>query len=550
MSGVDQTTDPAVLIDLFCRKSRAKASKGKREISISAQEARGRLIAVELGLVVRHVWREVGSASRFSTRGARKEQTAALKALERGDVGALWVYRLDRWDRRGAGAILKIIEPDDGRPRRLLFDNGDPDNPGIGLDSTNPRDRKELIRRAEDAREETEILSERVRNTKTHQRANGEWVNATAPYGLRVTLVEVEDEDGDVLDERKVEIDTAPAGHPADPTVTKADIARRAAYLLPIEGHSSRAIAALLNSEGVPSPAGGTWAQATIRDMVRNPAYAGWQTTGRQDGRNRRVLYRDATGSRVSVMTGPPLLTDAQQAEAQSALKGASGLGLPADGRPHTTRARHILTGLTRCAGCGGSMPASGRGYKCWRSSSGKTCPAPAFAAKAPLEAFVHARWFERLTNAEPDDLLVQVVADRWAANVQPQATADSKAALMALTDAEERLSQVWDDRRRGLYSGPSEGFFAPALQEASAAVLAAKQALNKSVSNLGPDVVGFLMDPNSCEDAWERADEATKRDLLKLAIDEIKITKAPGRGQPFDGMARTSFKWADGAED
>nr|WTB35418.1 hypothetical protein OG781_43555 [Streptomyces sp. NBC_00830] len=49
----------------------------------------------------------------------------------------------DRWDRRGAGAVLRIIEPADGKPRRLLF-GWDESAGRWELDSTNPRDRGEF----------------------------------------------------------------------------------------------------------------------------------------------------------------------------------------------------------------------------------------------------------------------------------------------------------------------------------------------------------------------------------------------------------------------
>ncbi|MYY03041.1 MULTISPECIES: recombinase family protein [unclassified Streptomyces] len=540
--------DPSLLIDLFCRKSRAKASKGKREISISAQETRGRLIADRLGLTVRHVWREVGSASRFRTgKKARTDQDAALRALERGEVGALWVFRLDRWDRRGAGAILRIIEPADGRPRRILFDNGDPDNPGVGLDSSNPRDRKELIRRAEDAREETEVLSERVRNTKTHQRANGEWVNHSAPYGLKVVLVEVEDEDGDLLVERKLALDDAPAAQGAD-APSKANIAFKVAYELPVQKESGRAIAQAMNRAHIPSPSGGEWAHATVRDMVRNPAYAGWQTTGRQDGRSRRVLFRDEAGRRVSVMHGPALLTDEQQTEAIAAMRGTDGRGVSSAG-PHDTRAKYLLTGLLMCGGCGGPMSFSGTGYRCWKPAAGKTCPAPASVVRHLADAFVHHRWEARLAGAEPDDPLVYAVAERWAARVQPVATEESRAALEALTAAEKALSRVWADRKAGLYEGPSEAFFAPALREVTEDVVAAKKRVEATTARRGVDV-SFLLDPAMCEGAWEAADGQLRRTLLRLAIDSVTVTKARSRGVMFDGWKQTRFKWADGEED
>lgn len=355
------------MIDLVCRKSQAVKSKtGRREVSVSAQEARGRRTAAELGLTVRHVWREVGSASRFRRSKKVAQQDLALQALDRGEIGALWVFRLDRWTRRGAGAILSIVEPQDGRPRRLLVNNGDPDTPGIGLDSANPRDRSELIRRAEDAHEETEVLSERVRNTKTFQRDNGKWLNGVAPYGLGIVMVTAED--GEQIEERKLERDPeTSAGIPGGPNVTKLDIARWITYEAPVAGHAKRQISRMLNERGVPSPTGGTWAFNTVADMIGNPAYAGLQVAGREDGKSKRMLYRNAAGERVSVMVGPPVLSEDEYNAAQATSRGIG----PAVGK-ESWRARHVLTDLLECGGCRSSVTWRGKGYCCWRPGAGE----------------------------------------------------------------------------------------------------------------------------------------------------------------------------------
>jgi site-specific DNA recombinase len=533
--------DPSTLIDLVCRKSQAVKSKtGRREISISAQESRGRRTAAQLGLTVRHVWREVGSASRFRKSKKTAKQDLALQALERGEVGAVWVFRLDRWTRRGAGAILSIVEPADGRPRRLLVDNGDPDNPGVGLDSANPRDRSELIRRAEEAREETEILSERILNTKMFQRENGEWLNGVCPYGLRIVTVSTEDE-GEEIEERKLMRDSeTSAGIPGEPDVTKLDIAREVVYDLPMAGVSKREIARLMNARGVPSPTGIQWAFSTVASMIGNPAYAGWQITGREGGKSMRMLYRNSAGEKVSVMVGPAVISDEEWKAAQAASR---GYGPPAD--KESWRAKHLLTDLLRCAGCGGSMPYSARGYRCWRPGAGVTCPSPAFVAAHSSEAYVYQCWSDRLASADPEDPLLAVVADRWAARQSPETSEDVAAARAALADAETVLSRLWADRRAGLYDGPSERFFAPALTEANEAVTAAQKRLRESQGERNTDI-SFLLETVDQREAWDHADLPLKRDLLRLAIRRIMVSKARGRGVRFNGDERLTIEWVD----
>ncbi|MFJ9574340.1 recombinase family protein [Streptomyces bacillaris] len=541
--------DPADWIDLFCRKSQAvksRASRGrKQELSISAQETLGRRVAALLGKQVRHVWKEVGSASRFRRKGARTDQDQALAAVVKGEVGALWCYRLDRWDRRGAGAILHIIEPEDGIPRRILFgwneETGRPE-----LDSSNKRDRGELIRSAERAREETEILSERIKNTKDHQRANGEWVNARAPYGLEVVLVETLDEEGDLYDERRLRVSAELSGDPKGRT--KAEIARLWHTLPVTDGLSLRSIAERLSDEGVPNPSGTAgWAFATGRDIINNPAYAGWQTTGRQEGQNqRRRVFRDENGDKLSVMAGEALVTDEEQLAAKEAVQGEEGIGVPGDGSEHSVKAKHLMTDASYCESCEGSMPWAGTGYGCWKTKSGQraACEKPAFVARKAAEEYIGKRWQDRLIHAEPDDPILIEVAKRYRAAKNPKTSEDEAEVLDALARAETALKRVWADRKGGLYDGPSEEFFKPDLDEATERVTALQSELERVRGGSNKVDVSWIFDPDLVRQTWERADEKTRRMLLRLAIDEIWISKAAYQGQPFDGDSRITINW------
>ncbi|WP_030997485.1 recombinase family protein [Streptomyces sp. NRRL F-5630] len=501
-------------------------------------------MAAELGLTVRHVWIEVGSASRFSTRKRRDEQDKALQALVNGETGALWVYKLDRWDRRGAGAILEIIEPKDGIPRRLLFDNGDPEKPGIELDSTNPRDRGELIRRAESAREETDRLSDRVRDTKGHQRATGQWIQGRAPYGAKVVIVE--DPEDPEEDLRILAPDDAPAitGKP-DPT--KAGVAARI-FEDVAEGWSLRKLAAQLDDEKIPGPRGeGThWVHATLRKMVHNPIYAGWQPITLTPG-GKSVQFRGEDGKPIRVWEG--LVSDELQARAVAKLvsvepdektqrlltAGASG-----------GKARHLLTGLLVCEADGSRMPHRGNGYACWRWEN---CPKPTFVGTKPIETYVLDRWLTRLSQADPDDPLLEKVAARWAALKRPDETRELLEAKAALHSAQEAMKRLERDRRAGLYDGPAESLYAPAMRETMELVSRAS-ALVADVSNVGAPDVSFLFDEELCMSAWAVADTSTRRDLLRLAVDRIVVAKAPYHAAPFRGLERVLIHWVDGTAD
>ncbi|MDH6122557.1 hypothetical protein ABH930_006836 [Kitasatospora sp. GAS204A] len=129
-------------IDLYCRKS--KLVRGHRqELSTDAQKEQGHRRAHREGYAVRKVWKDIASGYKDVERA---DFDRALKALAGGDVPALWAYAVDRFSRKGAEDLLKVI----GKAQ-VIFDMD-------GLDSNEPRDRRWIINRAEEAREYSENL--------------------------------------------------------------------------------------------------------------------------------------------------------------------------------------------------------------------------------------------------------------------------------------------------------------------------------------------------------------------------------------------------------
>lgn len=162
----------------------------------------------------------------------------------------------------------------------------------------------------------------------------------------------------------------------------QADVVRRifADY---IAGVSPRDIAAALNREGVPSARGSTWAASAIRPDVRrglgilaNPLYVGRQIWNR----SRWVKHPD-TGRRVPqrrpesewITTEHPELAiidratwDAAQARHRGRSRATGWAGRPP---------KHLLSGLLRCAECGGPLVIIDRyRYGCATAKERGTC--------------------------------------------------------------------------------------------------------------------------------------------------------------------------------
>jgi site-specific DNA recombinase len=509
--------DPATLMDIYRRKSVEVAGR-RGQLSVNAQEAKGRDWASWNGLQVRRVWTDILSASKDVR---RPDYDSALLALANGEVKTLWCYKLDRFNRKGALAVLTALE--NLKDARIIFGED-------GLDSSNADHRRMIMWKAEDAREESARISQRVTDTNAYQRDRGQWVSGNIAYGL-------------VLDPEthKLVPDLSPAV-PGDPQgLTKADVARRV-FMEAVAGKTLRGVTRSLEEDAIPSPGGASrWNQNSVHRMLHNPVYSGWQI--RKVGPGAGIIHMTADGKRVRV--GDGLVPENVRLEAAQTLAGHRKP--PGSGGAHKGKPSNLLTGITQCAGCGRSMPVMSRSYACLSSQGGKPCPAPASAFKPALEAYVVSRWKARLVAAEPEDRLLTAIARRWSALLSPETTEESEAARGQLRAAEAALERLLRDRRDGRYEGPASRYYEPLWQESMAALKAAQEEVQK---HEGAETdISFLTDSQTLSDTWDDADTDLKRDLIRLAIDNVKVTKAVTHGA-FDGFARTQIRWVDGETD
>lgn len=488
-------------IDLYLRMSR-RDRQGVNALSFRAQEDRGRRWADENGYSVRQVWKDNLSAW---TDTQRPDFDRALSALRADETDGLWCFAGDRLTRKGSDLVAPLLTAG----KRLVFDYE-------RLDSQDPRDRRRIIDRAEEAREYSDLLSYRVRGTKERQREEGAWLGAP-PFGFRI----------------------------ADPVTRKlAPESARWPVILRIftdtaEGKSARTIATALNTEGTLSPTGKTWGGSQVHRMISAPVYEGWQAVTRVKG-GRSVAFTDAAGKRVSILAEgalpvpPEVVQRARQVVAGHARVG-DGIGRP----------KHLLSGLLRCAGCGGGTAIHGRSYRCCGFTVGKPCPAPASVMREYLNDYVTRQWRSAVLASELDDPseLMLAVAERWLALTRPTETAEAQAAVAALKAAEAALEQLANDRASGLYAGAMGKHFPRLVVEAEATLAEAQERVSE-FSATRADLTMFN-DFEVLDRYWDKADGALRRDLIRLAIDQVTITQGKRRGAPFIGEERVTIKWA-----
>jgi len=183
----------------------------------------------------------------------------------------------------------------------------------------------------------------------------------------------------------------------------------------------------------------------------------------------------------------------------------------------------YLLTGLLRCEGCGGRMSKDGNSYRCQAVRIGRLCDAPGGAYRRALDDAVTLGWMSRLTTADPHDPLLLAIAERWVAQHRPEATAKRSSVLDALA----RETAVVDSRHPGSTSERVD------------------ELLQALAANPLPCVdLTSLQDSTLVRAAWDEADVDARRDLLRLAIIEVRVSQGT-RGQRFDPRKRLTFVWA-----
>ncbi len=165
-------------------------------------------------------------------------------------------------------------------------------------------------------------------------------------------------------------------------------------FNLRLEGKGYYAIAKHLNERSVPSPSAhdpirnphrlqGPWSHSTVRTILANPRYTGFEVWGRAPKQERLIDLDDVAAGHRTIQKevdpdqwvrseGPahPAIIDEETFERVQTITGSQ-----ASGRPRKPRASHLtflLSGLVFCADCGSRMEADKRNgktrYRCRHS--------------------------------------------------------------------------------------------------------------------------------------------------------------------------------------
>lgn len=521
--GLDKpaTADPSGLMDAYLRRSNKKEDlatlRGHLRDVVRWAQANG--------LQIRHVWFEQLSASKTYVR--RREFEKATQAIMDGKSTTLGVWKTDRFDRRGMGAVGRRLDEFDRRQSRLV-------SVSEGLDSSQGG-RMVFAILSERAREEAKDMAKRVKIGHDSHKAEGRRGTGRPPFGLY----------------------SAPGSGKVEPHPDEYGTARRLADLL-LDRKTTKDTAHQLNEEGYRTRSGATWSPTAVSKLAQSPLFAGMVPVRRRktdehgnpldswEGYGEPL--RDETGE--VIMCGKGVVTPGEWFKIKALIAERTD-DRWAKGKPE---AKYLGTGSYRCGRlrdkkgtgelepCGGSMSHRGGRYRCEvRQTRGKSICEGVVTLADRIDHAVGQAWIHHITALEPGDPVVIEIARRWLAFADPETQARKNEAQKALEAAQRRVKKLEDDFY--VYGKMDEERFEE-LSEGQRAVIesiaATLEALDAE-ADLSP-----LTQVAALREAWEAADMADKRMLLKCTLGKKGITVKPAarQGDHTPILERLEFDW------
>ena len=326
----------------------------KDSLSLSGQVELCRRMAGERTLCV---YQDAGYSGKNTDRPAFRQLMRDVKA---GKIGAIYVYRLDRFSRSVAdfGQLWQVLQAN-----RVEFVSV-----SENFDTATPMGRAMLHIIMVFAQLERETIAQRVRDNYYRRAALGAWPGGPAPLGF---------DNGRGMGRAGREV---PALVPNE----KADLVRRIFREYGGEGMSLSGLAKKLSREGIPGPKRAVWDSVGLSRLLHNPVYVRADEQVRLhyladgvcvadpaeyfDGEHGLLLVGKRGGEErtLSVLSSPGLVEAELFLRCQEKLRKNRQLGRSGQGK-HTW-----LSGLLKCAGCGYSISVVRDGERRYLHCSGR----------------------------------------------------------------------------------------------------------------------------------------------------------------------------------
>ncbi len=326
---------------MYLRKSRKDRDLELQTGSFDTlQRHRDALLALakQRGYSIAHIYEEVVSGDSIAD---RPEMQKLLTAVETGTfegVLVMEVPRLARGNTKDQGVVAETFQYSGTKiitPEKIYdpADEADEEYFEFGLFMS---------------RREYKAINRRLQRGRMSSLSEGKYIAGTPPYGYR-----------------KVKL-SHQKGYTLEPAPETADIVCEIFQLYTLgdpqpDGRrkplGSYAIANLLNARGIPSPGGVQWSATAVRDVLKNPTYAGYirwayrpDTKRMVDG---KVVISHPVNKDTELRKGvhPPLITEETWSAAKTMMKGRGHAPVPS-----SKAISNPLAGLLYCSVCGRSM--------------------------------------------------------------------------------------------------------------------------------------------------------------------------------------------------
>lgn len=509
--GLDKPADaePTGLADVYLRRSK------KRE---DLAALRGHLKDItrwtaSAGLQVRHVWFEQLSASKIHVRRAEFEN--ATQAVLDGKSKTLAVWKTDRFDRRGMGAVGRMLDEFDRRRSRIVC-------VVEGLDSSQTGSRIVFAIMSERARDEAKDISTRVNLGHREHKAGGRRGTGRPPFGLY----------------------SATGSGTVEPHEVEYPTARRLADLL-LEGKTTVVTAHMLNEEGHRTRGGHTWTGTAVSKLAQSPLFAGMVPVRerKQDEHGNPLDVWEGYGEPLMGADGKPVTCGTGVVSVSEWYRIRAAIAERTDTKRQAGKpaAKYLLTGILRCGRCEGPMSHRGGRYRCERRQQrGTAVCAGVVALAARVDKAVSTGWVLYVSSLSPEDEVLHTIARRWLALQDPEAQAAREGATDALASAQKRLQRLEDDYY--VHGKVSEERY----EELSRSLAATIEVMGAQLEALdGKASIADLLDLDALTDAWDAPQTLeTRRMLLRCALRSVTIKPAARQGDTSPIEGRLIYDW------
>lgn len=500
---------------LYLRKSRKdRDAELQTGVFDTLQRHRDTLMALakQRSYRIAGVFEEVVSGDTIAERPEMQRLLSAVETGRYAGVLVMEVPRLARGNTRDQGTVAETFKYSDTKiitPDKIYdpSDEADEEYFEFGLFMS---------------RREYMAINRRLQRGRMASLDEGKYIAGGAPYGYE--KVKIPRQKGYTL-----EIDPEKAGVVRDifRLYTEGD-PRPDGTLEPI---GSCAIANLLNAKGILSPGGIKWSAASIRDILKNPTYAGYI----------RWSYRPQTKQMVNGMltTSFPvskecrlykglhesIISEKTWAAAKAAMASRSHAPTPGN-----RKASNPLAGLLRCSVCGRSMLQLPQGK---RGGPLIICPTPHCKTMGSMRGAVEQALLESLSDwlkRYHVSIAQETLPDAAGQQEIEQSLANTRKNLAKLNQQKESLYDLLEQGvyTRDVFLERSE-MLAGRISETESTLRSLREHLyaKRNAEQTRPQLISHVQ---NVLDVYHTLDDpADKNALLKSVLDHVIYSKSVG---------------------